>query len=196
MWAQRLLKNVYVDMKLAVVTDIYDLPLSSSCLSSHFSMFSEVTRYSLNALCGQADLVGEALHTHLFQNGGIEDAAQALCQVTNDECIGLGYSAGGTAIWRASATEAPFKAIFCISSTRLREETPISIPNQVFFGEHDTNKPSHEWLTKVPGNWTILKNAGHNFYCEQSSDAARETSEQISRKLLEISRTKERYVGR
>ncbi len=111
------------------------------------------------------------------------DAVGVLGENMNSGCIGLGYSAGGAAIWQAAAVGLSFTAIFCVSSTRLREQASITTPNHVFFGAEDQGKPSAEWLTSVPNRATVLDAVGHSYYLDAASDGCRETRLRISEDL-------------
>ncbi|MBM1839670.1 hypothetical protein JQW79_22290 [Sulfitobacter pseudonitzschiae] len=170
-------------MKLYVITDIHDQPTAEQCLSARLAPGYDRTRLSLNALSGQPKLNGEALHRHLFMHGGIEETVRVLGQTLKDGAVGLGYSAGGTAIWRAAAAGSSFSAIFCVSSTRLRDEATIATPNFVFFGADDPGKPSPEWLATVPAHWTVFDAAPHDYYRHPESDAAQQTCTQIAQAL-------------
>lgn len=177
-------------MRLCVVTDIFSLPAPAECLSTGLSILPDVTRFELNALCGRPDLTGEALHRHLFEESGMDVAVRALRQAWDGEAFALGYSAGGTAIWRAVAEGLPFAGVFCVSSTRLRGERRIAARNHVFFGAGDRNRPSSEWLASVPGQATIFQGVGHNYYLQPSSDAVRGTCAAISQDMRSIAALK------
>ncbi|QDL91687.1 alpha/beta hydrolase [Paroceanicella profunda] len=170
-------------MKICVVTDIHDRPGPGACIASGLHPLPGVMRLSLSGLCGRPDLSGEALHRHLFQEGGMGEVVHALRRKVEGCRIGIGYSAGGTAIWRAAAAGLPFEAIFCVSSTRLREEGAISTPNHVFFGAGDHGKPSAEWLSAVPGEATIFDAVGHAYYLDPASEAARATRAVIAERI-------------
>ena len=170
-------------MRLCIVTDIHIRPSPEECFSARLAASPDVTRFALNELCGRPDLAGEELHRHLFDHGGMGDAVSALMQALDGDFFGLGYSAGGTAIWRAAAEGLPFTAIFCVSSTRLREEKPIATPNHVFFGMEDKNKPSPKWLSTIPSRVTVFQGVGHTYYLQPESDAGRKTCAQIVRDI-------------
>jgi dienelactone hydrolase len=129
------------------------------------------------------DLHGEALHHHLFQEGGIAVAVQRLHSlITNaPPLIGLGYSAGGTALWQAVRAGARLSGLLCISSTRLRNEGTIPIPNAVVFGENDPGRPSKEWLATVPQHATLLPDADHAFYADGTHTALPDLRNKLSR---------------
>ena len=168
-------------MKLCVVTDIHNQPTREQCLSLRLQSSAGVIRLALNELCNRPGLTGEALHRHLFHLGGIDEAVDALRQTMNEGAVGLGYSAGGTAIWRASLAGCSFSSVFCVSSTRLRGEPSIPVPNHVFFGAEDQSKPSLRWLESVPDQFTVFDGAGHSYYLQPASEAACKTVAQISK---------------
>jgi hypothetical protein len=174
-------------MRFCVVTDIHSRPTQAECLSMHLSAFAAPARFALNELCGRPDLKGEALHKHLFHEGGISDAVVALRETLDSGFVGLGYSAGGTLLWRAAAQGLPFASIFCISSTRLRNETSIATPNHVFFGAEDPNKPAAEWLSTVPDRSIVFPDAGHGYYLHPETEAARKTQTMILQNISKLS---------
>lgn len=167
-------------MKLYIITDIHNKPSRDQCLSTGIIGSAQVIRLALNDLCARPELTGEALHQHLFRHGGMDDVVSALKQTLSGGDVGLGYSAGGTALWRAAAAGCSINALFCISSTRLRDEAAIAIPNHVFFGSQDQGKPSSQWLATVPDHFTVFDEVGHTYYLHQSSHAAHETRILIS----------------
>lgn len=173
-------------MKLFVVTDIHIQPNRAQCLSKKCVASDIVFRLALNELCGRPDLTGEDLHRYLFEKSGMDDAVDALGRYLTSDCAALGYSAGGTALWRAAASGRSFRYLFCISSTRLRNETVISTPNHVFFGEGDSGKPSQSWLSKVAQNATVLAQVGHDYYQFLDSPAVLATCSLISKRLQNL----------
>lgn len=167
------------DVSLIVVTDIHGAPDEGLCLSEGLS---EVGRLSLAELCDQPRLSGEALHHHLFQEDGMARAVRRLCDMMADQpaLIGLGYSAGGTALWQAAQAGAQLSCLICVSSTRLRDESALSIPTQVFFGDKDPGRPATGWLTTVPTTATLLSNAAHAFYADADHPARTQVASEIA----------------
>jgi len=167
--------------RLLVITDIHDAPIPDLCLSHGLPLHA---RLSLGELCVRVDLHGEALHHHLFQERGMELAVQRLrTLITNaPPLIGLGYSAGGTALWKAVAQEnAPLFGLMCVSSTRLRNEGTIPIPNAVVFGENDPGRPSKDWMETVPQNATLLSATDHAFYADGTHPARPDLRKALAR---------------
>nr|WP_321444172.1 hypothetical protein [uncultured Cohaesibacter sp.] len=169
-----------LSMRLYVVTDIHNEPTQEKCLSLRLGSSISVIRLALNELCNRPDLTGEALHRHLFHLGGMDEVVDVLKQTISEVGVGLGYSAGGTAIWRACAAGCSFNSVFCVSSTRLREEFSISAPNHVFFGAEDQSKPNSRWLETVPDRFTVFGGVGHSYYLQSASEAACQTVAHIS----------------
>ncbi|WP_294229787.1 hypothetical protein [uncultured Shimia sp.] len=153
------------ETSLIVVTDIHGAPEPELCFSSSLPV---TARLSLGDLCNQPALSGEALHHHLFQDGGMRQAVAALRDRLTDQrhLIGLGYSAGGTALWKAVQAGASLAGLICVSSTRLRDEPALPIPTQAYFGDNDPGRPTDKWLATVPDMATVLPNAAHAFYAE------------------------------
>ncbi|WP_412553277.1 hypothetical protein [Shimia sp. MIT1388] len=166
-------------MRLLVVTDIHGAPDENLCLSAGLS---GVERLSLAGLCDQPTLSGEALHHHLFQEEGMARAVRRLCDMMADQpaLISLGYSAGGTALWKAVLAGAPLSGLICVSSTRLRDESALPIPTQVYFGGDDPGRPSEAWLTTVPTTATLLPSAAHAFYADADHQARAQVAADIA----------------
>lgn len=174
------------DMNLVVVTDIFSLPNAENCISTKLPNISSIRRFALNELCGKPNLSGEALHQHLFAETGLDRAIKSLSGLDAKDTIGLGYSAGGTALWRAASRGLPLKGLFCISSTRLRHEERIPIPNHVFFGEEDSGRPSDTWFASVPAKYSTFKRSKHNFYLSSEADEVVEMCLRISCDMCQI----------
>jgi|GEM_PF-5792498 len=151
-------------MKLIVVYDIFDQPRAGKCISDLLPDVVKIQYLSLNALLGWPHLLGTSTHEHLFKHGGIETVIQALVEYSDPETIAIGYSAGGTALWRAVQAGMSLQGLFCVSSTRLRELGPIEPHTHTYFGSKDSNRPNDNWLSQASPNHTILQDVGHNFY--------------------------------
>lgn len=174
-------------MKLIVVTDIFALPAKADCISEKLPDISTIEQFGLNELCGQPGLSGEALHQYLFTDGGLEKAANSMLSIAGKDSYGLGYSAGGTVLWKAVTEGLILKGLFCISSTRLRHQKCIATPNHVFFGAKDHGKPSDEWLIEVPERQTVFENCGHNFYHDPQLPGVAEMQQKIASDMRLIS---------
>jgi len=174
-------------VNLIIVTDIFALPAKADCISEKLPNISSIERIGLNELCEQPNLSGEALHQFLFTDGGLEKAANSLLNIAGKDSFGLGYSAGGTALWRAVTEGLILKGLFCISSTRLRLEKSISTPNHVFFGAKDHGKPTDDWLIEVPQRQTVFKGCRHNFYLDPELPGVAETRRKIASDMHRIS---------
>jgi len=151
-------------MHVLVITDIWLRPEPERCILTKHASEHVVERVALSDLCGRPDLSGEALHQYLFEQGGAKVAIDTLLARPNTGGFGLGYSAGGTILWRAVAGGLPLMGLICVSSTRLREEGPVAAPTHVFFGTQDMRKPSQDWLSYTPDQHTILEGVGHDYY--------------------------------
>ena len=168
--------------RLIVVSDIHGAPDAQTCLSHGLPV---AARLSLGDLCAAPELSGEALHHHLFVKGAMRSAKAALQRYIseNQPLIGLGYSAGGTALWQAAADGAPLAALMCVSSTRLRDAAPLLLPNEVIFGALDTNRPSETWMQTVPESAVILPNAEHAFYVDATHPTLPGLRDRLTRRL-------------
>lgn len=150
-------------MRFLVVSDIHGRPSDMGWLAAH----GAADCLSLGELCGEPSLSGSDLHSHLFEEGGMQKAVTRLRDFSEKNGLfGLGFSAGGTALWRAASEGLRLKTLVCVSSTRLRYERRLTIPTHTFWGELDAHKPSEEWCRSIPSSSVSYKGLGHNFYDE------------------------------
>nr|WP_298101087.1 alpha/beta hydrolase [uncultured Shinella sp.] len=149
--------------RLLVVGDIHGFPDTSASLwgSGRF----ESRMLQMADLSKRPDLSGDDLHDHLFNEDGMSRAVQTLCEIDGGGYIGIGFSAGGTALWRAVKAGLKLQALICVSSTRLRLETfPLNIPTMALWGDLDPYRPTEAWNDAVPGCWKIYAGKQHDFY--------------------------------
>ena len=119
----------------------------------------------LASLSGRPDLSGDNLHDHLFNKGGLQQALRGLLELDGRMRVGIGFSAGGTALWNAVKEGLELKALICVSSTRLRLETsPLNIPTMVLWGEADPYRPTESWNNTLPSYWKAYAGKQHDFY--------------------------------
>jgi hypothetical protein len=84
-------------MRMLLVSDIHGLPALADWLGEGVDV--EIVRLSAAA----DSLSGEALHHYLFTAGGMDAAVAHLVSRGGGDVAGIGFSAGGTALWRAVA---------------------------------------------------------------------------------------------
>jgi hypothetical protein len=156
-------------MKLIIVTDIFQMPTRKCCISSLIPCVIDIAHLHLNNLCKRPDLTGEALHHHLMHHGGMGDVVDAL-RAYDSATVGVGYSAGGTALWRAVQAGMGLRGLFCVSSTRLREEQVLNIETHTYFGANDPHIPSQNWMAETPTRHTVFQGAAHGFYNSANTD--------------------------
>lgn len=169
------------DLRLLVVGDIFAQPAPDICLSRGLPN-AAVTRCDLATLSGRPDLQGEALHHYLFNNSGMTYAVTTLRSLITKPTFALGYSAGGTALWKA-ARHAPLSGLICVSSTRLREESALTIPTLCVFGADDAHRPDDKWCATVPTLTKTLPAAGHSFYADPAGKASKDMRSDIAHTL-------------
>lgn len=149
--------------RLLIVGDIHGFPET-------FAGLLDIARFEhhelrLADLGGHPKLRGENLHNHLFNEDGISHAVQTLREIEGRTCVGIGFSAGGTALWRAVKAGLDFQALICVSSTRLRLETSLlTIPTMALWGELDPSRPTEGWNDAVLNCWKIYAGKQHDFY--------------------------------
>ena len=148
---------------LLVVSDIHGFPetfaelLDVGCPEHRLLQLAD--------LSGRAGLRGDELHHHLFNEDGMRHAVRALREMDGRTCLGIGFSAGGTALWNAVKEGLELQALICVSSTRLRFETsPLHIPTMVAWGELDPYRPPESWNNIVPKRWKSYAGKQHDFY--------------------------------
>ncbi|GAB3442006.1 alpha/beta fold hydrolase [Insolitispirillum peregrinum] len=163
--------------QLLIVGDIHGFPQSGDALLADTPIKAHIL--TLAELSDRPDLRGEALHGHLVHHGGLQRAAQTLGKRDGRPYVGLGFSAGGTALWRAVSAGLALRALICVSSTRLRLETaPLTIPTMTLWGDCDPNRPTEAWNGSVPTHSKTYAGAAHDFYrtalAEPASPLARD----------------------
>lgn len=182
-------------MRLCIVTDIFDQPDPGCCISALMPDDTACEVLGLAALCARPDLAGETLHQHLFSQGGMDAVVSALRAHLAPDVVGLGYSAGGTALWRAVRLGAPMRALYCVSSTRLRDEAAIAIPNHVMFGALDANAPGADWLEHVPGGYSLFDGCDHSFYTKPESPAVKRIARMIAQQCRPAAGAHPHHLG-
>lgn len=151
--------------KLLIVPDIFNYPATHDTLFQRMVQGQSYCYMPLAELSDGVGLKGEDLHRHLFDKGGIDIAWRRLNVLSERGWIGVGFSAGGTVLWKAAVDSVLLSALVCISSTRLRFETAgLSIPSQLYWGELDSNRPSSDWHETYSDAHTVFSGAGHDFY--------------------------------
>ncbi|PDS81275.1 alpha/beta hydrolase [Rhizobium sp. L43] len=146
-----------------VVSDIHGFPETVAELLDVAGAKQRMLQ--LADLSGRPGLRGDELHHHLFNGDGMRHAVRALREIDGRSCLGIGFSAGGTALWNAVKEGLGLQALVCVSSTRLRFETsPLNIPSMVFWGELDPYRPAEGWNKAVPRCWKTYAGKQHDFY--------------------------------
>lgn len=158
-------------MKCLLVTDIFGSPTEDNPLVSHLQVDTDLTILRLSDLVGKPHLEGESMHRYLFLDGGFNVAISAIRELKEDEFrIGIGFSAGGSVLWKSCVNGLKPEVIFCLSSTRLRfESSKLETKSHVFFGDEDPGRPEVTWLEEFPSTYQIGKNEDHGFYNQQQS---------------------------
>lgn len=171
-------------MKCLLITDIFGLPAPDhpviSCLEKH----ADLTTLQPADLANMPQLVGEELHQFLFEKGGFETAATRISTLEPQFDIAIGFSVGGSLIWRACQEGLETQTVFCLSSTRLRKEkSKIKPVSHVFFGALDENRPDNEWLRSYPDFYLIGRHEDHGFYNIHESHLLQRALEIVSEKI-------------
>ncbi|MBS0350157.1 MAG: hypothetical protein JSR33_03035 [Proteobacteria bacterium] len=102
----------------------------------------------------------------LFVSFGIKNAIESLGSEKDSFDIGIGFSIGGTILWKScQEKKLSLQKLICISSTRLRRETKkINIPTITLFGEKDHYAPSLEQMNDLGAICKIIPEFDHDFY--------------------------------
>lgn len=105
-----------------------------------------------------------------FINGGIERAVQNLLNLEREPVSVLGFSIGGTIVWKSVLRGLKCSQLIAVSSTRLRFETEV--PNckiNLYYGELDLNTPKTEWFLDLKIVNQIFEDQGHHLYLEKKN---------------------------
>ena len=119
----------------------------------------------------------EMLHAQ-FVAGGIALTIDKLIAEDHNNIDVLAFSAGGVIAWKAALGGMNVKALFAVSSTRLRKE--IQTPNchiQLFYGEDDHYKPERTWFEQLNLEELIFPNSSHEMY--RSKEIAQKICQEI-----------------
>lgn len=146
-----------------VIGDIHDAPAPGQCLRRSTAT-QPVRRLSLRDLLPSSQSQAN-VHQALVE-GGFHLAAERLAKKIPRATVGLGYSAGGTLLWKAVRLGMQIEALVCIASTRLRDEDPreIQVPTLVVSEEHDPFAPGKDWAIGSSVRHIVLGGCEHGFY--------------------------------
>lgn len=162
-----------------VLTDIHNQPID--ILAEHANNV-HIKTIALADLLQMPGIIGDPLHQHLFAKDGMTHACKALrarMQNRQVDCA-LGFSAGGTLLWRAVRNGLRAKRLFCVAATRLRHETgPLAIPTHLYFGADDPGLPDRNHLQVLSANCLIAPDAAHAFYTDPDHPLTRHLTRDI-----------------
>lgn len=100
-----------------------------------------------------------------FVHGGIERAIENLCSLEKEKVTILAFSIGGTIAWGAALKGLKVKALYALSSTRLRHESEQpKCKIMLFYGEKDPNKPDQTWFEQQEIVPFIFEGMDHEMY--------------------------------
>ena len=160
-------------MNIILITDLYGLNNSKSVKKyvNHFEKngFSTLVYDS----CEIAGVDSTSLNTELihqqFLSFGINQAVDFLLKKELKQTVFLGFSIGGLITYKAVCRGANAKALFCVSSTRIRYETnPGPIPVKAVYGSLDNYLPEQQKLRELQIDYEIFLQLGHNLYDNSS----------------------------
>lgn len=171
--------------RILVLTDIWNRPTDRECFLNK-CVSAEFDRVSISELLGIPELAGELVHSMLFGNGKADDVVSQLAAYQDKYDFAVGFSAGGTLLWRAVENGLKLKGLVCISSTRLRDESSLSIHTQATFGSLDINRPNDEWIRTIPTEGHVLEECAHDFYLNPDTTNARQISDLIAQDIAAL----------
>ncbi len=135
------------------------------------SLFLEGLGYQVDLMSSLAlanidpDMSNDERHPQFVEHG-IETAVTKI--VTNDihYALAVGFSMGGTLLWKAVTRGFSVGGIVCISATRLRYESQATtpVPSVLIFGDSDPFAPSATKCQQLGGQLVTVNNSGHEFY--------------------------------
>lgn len=112
-------------------------------------------------------LTEEYLHQQ-YINGGIDRAVESLINREKEEVSVLGFSIGGTIVWKAGLAGLKIKNLTAVSSTRLRHENMK--PNtkiNLYYGELDPVIPDINWFARHGLDKKLFEQENHTCYWKQ-----------------------------
>ncbi|WP_297575742.1 hypothetical protein [uncultured Deefgea sp.] len=157
-------------MKCILISDINNKPMCGGELALLLPKDMQLHLLSLANLVGKPDLSGMELHDHLIHQGGMTRAVQQLLKQHQTTDIAIGYSAGGTVLWRACLAGLNCTDLFCLSSTRLRNESnKPTARTHIFFDQGDITISSQEKLLQLSDHFYLIGHDGHTAYLNPNS---------------------------
>lgn len=124
--------------------------------------------------CCQLGTVNTEIYTQenshqQFISFGIHTAAQKLIQLEKEPFHILAFSISGTIAWKAALLGLHLLSLHAVSATRLRYEVNIpDIDLHLYFGTHDTYRPSREWCNQFTNEKIVLfDNEAHEMYVKE-----------------------------
>ena len=173
-------------MKCILISDIYDEPANGGDLARQLPEDTQLHQFSLAKLVGKPEWSGERLHDHLVNRGGTELAVQRLLEQHKSVDIAIGFSAGGTVLWRACLAGLACADLFCLASTRLRNET-AKPPGRthVFFDQKDIDSSSQTRLRRLSDSFHVFRDGRHTAYLNPDSGMNRLAGQLLRKALVE-----------
>lgn len=106
----------------------------------------------------------EQRHQH-FVSGGIQRAAERLCQLEKEKVQLLTFSVGGSIAWQAALNGLMASRLYAVSATRLRHE--VRRPDcsiRLYYGAEDPFQPPPNWFQELKLLHTRQEGHGHRLY--------------------------------
>jgi hypothetical protein len=105
-----------------------------------------------------------------FIEKGMKEAVKSLSISSTEYDVLIGFSLGGTILWKYKINSNCSQDLICISSTRLRlEKTIPKGKNLLIFGDLDESKPSIEWFNSHNLDTEIIKEKSHDLFKESGN---------------------------
>ncbi len=157
--------------KLVIVSDMWGVKkgLWITSYLAYLQQYFDITFHDSQQLAHLEVLVhSEENIKKAFAEGGIDTAAAHLLKIEKEPAHYLGFSTGGTILWKANLLGLPMKSLYTVSATRIRSEVIApKCPTTVLFGDGDIYRPKSEWYDKMQVKGELIKGFGHTMYTDE-----------------------------
>ncbi len=154
--------------KILIVSDIVGFK-KTTWISHYLDCLSEIFEITILDINNLTDTYFEDIDKRYkkFIEVGIDEVVKYLSKSNSEYDVLIGFSMGGTILWKYKKNINSSSDLICISSTRLRFEN--STPrgrNLLLFGDLDMKLPSPDWLKTHKKDIKILSGKDHDFFKE------------------------------
>lgn len=159
--------------KVLILSDMHGIPSGNNYYINETISLCKKMGYE-SIVCSSIELADinsatlEPIHT-AFVRGGIEKAANKLCDLSDTFSAVIGFSVGGTILYKALQKKPQLTdTLICVSATRLRfEKERAPCRTIAIYGDRDEHIPAQGWEKIIQCELHLIADATHDFYKTQ-----------------------------